>query len=1272
MKKRIAAFIMAVVMTATGNGIPVMAAVDTNAARQGETEDEILLPAANVLDVDFENEDGTDKSEMQNEFWVATNQNSGATPYLSFENSPELNRKVANFFDYAYVYPFNQEKYSKITDAVTVECLFKYNEFWWGEREIISNQAGGGIGLGVDEGGKLTFYAHVGGSYREPKAELRAGEWVHAIGVVDGTSVKLYVNGRLADTVSAEGVIKYPESISAQNFVIGGDSDSNGGVENYSNVSISFARLYDHALTEREIVMLKKKAFEGTGKQVNAGIVASDTAAAGGIMNVNLHVGCGIAEDVDRISYTLAYDPSLIIYCGAKNLMSGVTLDDSTAGILKVDFTGRIPVGDFKNFAKTKIAELDFQAADVDNTEDTVLEIKDFHAYLSDEEVTAQTNSQVENKTITIYGKNALDLNGDGVIGIGDVALAEDMAVKAAIAQEAAIYPYKHAVILTIDGGGNVWNPDEIYYAVSAWEIPQKTRNAEIMEKRVNTYALKLFNEEFATSFTAQAVTPAISAQNYTSILHGVPWGELEEEYQVTNDSTAEKYFPDFGKDTPKYPSVFAAAAAAAPERRYAAFAEWRNILTGIIEPDSPVNKKVSNSKESFQDVANYIKSEEYKNTAIVYMQNDELDHVGHTKGYYTDTYWAALEQLDGWYQSVIDALKETGTYEETLIIANADHGGSKYDHGSIYSTDTDIFIGLGGQTIDSGARLQGGDNSDISALALYGLRMEKPASMTGEVFDSSAFLSQEEMVKKGRDIDCVNFTCTGKSAELYLSKVESDIRATDVVIHLGDAKITNIDVKGGTILRQKEENGELKLTVAYEEQPQVLAELTFEGDVSEDVKVQEIMLGTTEGKEIYADLINKYVAVENHVDRSGLKAVIELAQGLKAVDYTQDSYAVLSQTIADAEAVYEKDAASEVEIQEMITEITNAVSQLEMAVTGTPEYLSLLQELNDKKNALTEAQTTLTDTKKLLEEKEAALGQAQTKVQTLNGELEMQKGEVASLRSELQEAENSLAQLERDASVKDTEIENLKTRIQELQDNIQEIQDAANALETKLSKAQEQLRALETEKAQLEAAKNEAETKVKSAEEEVDAAKTELEQYKAKLEAAQAETKKVQEELEKLKNTGAAIPRVGRTIEVGHVLYRVTDIQKQEAEAYGVSDKALAKVNIASNVTIDGCTFKVKAISANAFKNCKKLKSVTIGTNITSIGKKAFYKCTKLKTIKLLSTKAPKTGKQAFKGIKTKCRITVPKKMTKKQLSTLKARLKKAGVGSKVIFKKK
>ncbi|MGN0277695.1 MAG: LamG domain-containing protein [Hominisplanchenecus sp.] len=525
MKRKIAAFLMALVMAASGNGMPALAAPDTNELQQSRAADEIQLPTANVLDVDFENEDGTDKSEMANEFRSVWKNGTGR---LTFEDNTELNRKVANFYDYAYVYPFNQEKYSKITNAVTVECLFKYNEFWWGEREIFSNQQGGGIGLGVDNNGKLTFYAHVGGSYREPKAELKAGEWVHAIGVVDGTSVRLYVNGKLTDTVNAQGTIKYPENTSAQNFVIGGDSDGSGGAENYANVSVSFARIYDHALTEQEVSLLVKKAFEGTDKKINAGLVTADTAPAGGIMNVNLHLGCKIAENVDRVSYTLAYDPQKVTYCQARELMSGVTLDDSTDGMLKVDFSGSIPSGDFREYAKTKIGELDFKAADVENTAETVLEIRDFHAYLGDEEVTSRINSQIDPKTITIYGKDTLDLNGDGVVGVGDVALAEDGEVREAIAQKAAIYPYKHAVILTIDGGGNVWNPEEIYYAASASDIPQKTRNAQIMEKRTNTYAMELFNREFATSFTAQAVDPSISAQNYTSILHGVPWGGSE------------------------------------------------------------------------------------------------------------------------------------------------------------------------------------------------------------------------------------------------------------------------------------------------------------------------------------------------------------------------------------------------------------------------------------------------------------------------------------------------------------------------------------------------------------------------------------------------------------------------------------------------------------------------------------------------------------------------------------------------------------------------
>lgn len=157
--------------------------------------------------------------------------------------------------------------------------------------------------------------------------------------------------------------------------------------------------------------------------------------------------------------------------------------------------------------------------------------------------------------------------------------------------------------------------------------------------------------------------------------------------------------------------------------------------------------------------------------------------------------------------------------------------------------------------------------------------------------------------------------------------------------------------------------------------------------------------------------------------------------------------------------------------------------------------------------------------------------------------------------------------------------------------------------------------------------------------------------------------------------NNTKAVPKVGKTYDVGGVLrYKVT----KSAAVNGtvtvtkMLNKSKKKVVIPATVRLDGYTFKVTAISANAFKNCKKLKSFTIGANVKSIGKKAFYKCTKLKTVTCKCTKIPKIGKQAFKGIHAKLRVFVPKKMKKKQLNILKTRMKKAGVSSKAVYRQK
>ena len=108
------------------------------------------------------------------------------------------------------------------------------------------------------------------------------------------------------------------------------------------------------------------------------------------------------------------------------------------------------------------------------------------------------------------------------------------------------------------------------------------------------------------------------------------------------------------------------------------------------------------------------------------------------------------------------------------------------------------------------------------------------------------------------------------------------------------------------------------------------------------------------------------------------------------------------------------------------------------------------------------------------------------------------------------------------------------------------------------------------------------------------------------------------------------------------------------------------ATVKVAATIKVKGVTYKVTAIGANAFKNCKKVKKISVGKNVKTIGKNAFKGCKKLKTITLANKKVT-IKKGAFAGLNTK-KITVKApKMSKKALKKFKKALKKAGFKGKV-----
>ena len=159
---------------------------------------------------------------------------------------------------------------------------------------------------------------------------------------------------------------------------------------------------------------------------------------------------------------------------------------------------------------------------------------------------------------------------------------------------------------------------------------------------------------------------------------------------------------------------------------------------------------------------------------------------------------------------------------------------------------------------------------------------------------------------------------------------------------------------------------------------------------------------------------------------------------------------------------------------------------------------------------------------------------------------------------------------------------------------------------------------------------------------------------------------------------SGQSTVVIPNTIVIDGVSYKVTEIC---ANAFA-NDTTLRKVVIGDSV---------KKIGANAFANCKRLQSVTFGNNVSVIENKAFYKCVSLKKItipsqivkigkkaffgaKKLKNIVIKTkklamknvGSKAFKGINAKAKIKVPKAKRKAYGKML----RKKGVSGRAIIK--
>lgn len=85
----------------------------------------------------------------------------------------------------------------------------------------------------------------------------------------------------------------------------------------------------------------------------------------------------------------------------------------------------------------------------------------------------------------------------------------------------------------------------------------------------------------------------------------------------------------------------------------------------------------------------------------------DSPDDIGHKEGHDTPAYYAKLRELDDKIGEIINAMKEAGIYDNSIIIITSDYGGINKGHGGITMREMETPFIIAGKGIQRGRKFQ-------------------------------------------------------------------------------------------------------------------------------------------------------------------------------------------------------------------------------------------------------------------------------------------------------------------------------------------------------------------------------------------------------------------------------------------------------------------------------------------------------------------------------------------------------------------------------------
>ncbi len=233
-----------------------------------------------------------------------------------------------------------------------------------------------------------------------------------------------------------------------------------------------------------------------------------------------------------------------------------------------------------------------------------------------------------------------------------------------------------------------------------------------------------------AATLRARTVMPSSSYQAWGSLMHGVDPAKHQcgDIIPIADDVA--------------WPSFLKVARQQCPDATLGAYCCWTPIITDIIEASADCDTLSMGDEELTAAACEFIRT---RNPDVFFLHLDNIDGVGHGKGYQSPEYLVKITETDKLVGDVIAAIRDLGDFDESMIIIVSDHGGVEmewegktvHSHGVDDEGCMEILWLASGPGVAKGVQLDGDVNiMDTPAVVARALGLTAPDGWDGKVPD--------------------------------------------------------------------------------------------------------------------------------------------------------------------------------------------------------------------------------------------------------------------------------------------------------------------------------------------------------------------------------------------------------------------------------------------------------------------------------------------------------------------------------------------------------